>query len=152
MRFIGYLFSLSSLLFLLACSGNTKLVDKSKTKDEVIRWYVERAGNGDTSIKKFYASVTRNEILSFYSFYPGKIIKATDTSKAFSFTVFYGVVAEGWPYYQKFTTLDSMILAQGDHMIDSLGLNFRKSEGASAFQMEVNWYHGYPKNKKLAPY
>jgi hypothetical protein len=91
---------------------------------------------------------------SHYSFYLDKIVKTTDTAKALIYTVFYGQIQTNFDSntYQRFSNLDSIVLTKGDNLFDSLGLqNFKTSKGANGFLIEVNYYHGFPKNKKFRP-
>lgn len=146
------LITISTSLF--ACSANVKLLDKSRTKYGDIKFYSEKTSKNNSSIKRIYASVKTDDNKSFYSFYPDKIVKTTDTAKTLIYTVFYGQLQTNYDkhIYQKFSFLDSIVLTKGDNLLDSLGLhNFKTSEGAESFQIEVNYYHGFPKNKKFRP-
>ena len=94
------------------------------------------------------------DIKSYYSFYPDKIVKTTDTAKALIYTVFYGQIQANFDsnIYQRFSNLDSIVLSKGDNLLDSLGLqNFKTSKGTDGFMIEVNYYHGFPKHKKFRP-
>ena len=140
--------------FLFACSTNVKLIDKSRTKYGDIRFYSEKTSKNNSSVKRIYASVKTDDNKSYYSFYPDKIVKTTDTAKTLIYTLFYGQLQTSHDkhVYQRFSFLDSIVLTKGDHLLDSLGIhNFRTSEGAKGFQIEVNYYHGFPKNKKFRP-
>ncbi len=139
---------------LFACSTNVKLIDKSWTKYGGIKFYSEKTSKTNSSIKRIYSSVKTDDNRSYYSFYPDKIVKTTDTAKTLIYTVFYGQLQTSYDrhIYQRFSFLDSIMLTKGDNLLDSLGLhNFKTSEGAEGFQIEVNYYHGFPKNKKFRP-
>jgi hypothetical protein len=138
----------------VACSTNVTLIDKSRTKYGDIKFYSEKISKNNSSVKRIYASVKIGDNESYYSFYPDKIVKTTDTAKTLIYTVSYGQLqtSNDRNIYQKFSLLDSMILTKGDNLLDSLGFhNFRTSIGAKGFQTEVNYYHGFPKNKKFRP-
>ena len=139
---------------LFGCSSTIKLIDKSQTKYGDIKFYSEKVTKNNSSIKRIYASVKTADSKSYYSFYPDKIVKTTDTAKGLIYTVFYGQIQANFDsnIYQRFSYLDSTVLIKGDNLLDSLGLdNFKSSKGAEGFQIEVNYYHGYPKNKKFRP-
>ena len=139
---------------LFACSTNVKLIDKSRTKDSDVKFYSEKNSKKNPSIKRIYASVKTADNNSYYSFYPDKIVKTTDTAKALIYTIFYGQLPKNYDsnIYQRFSHLDSFVLIKGDKLLDSLGLDdFKTSKGAEGFQIEVNYYHGFPKNKKFRP-
>ena len=91
---------------------------------------------------------------SYYSFYPEKIIKTTDTAKTLIYTVAYEPLQTNYDadIYQKFSVIDSIVLTKGDKLLGSLGLsNFKTSKGTNAFMIEVNYYHGFPKGKNFRP-
>jgi hypothetical protein len=130
------------------------LIDKSQTKYGDIKFYSEKVTKDNSTIKRIYASVKTANSKSYYSFYPDKIVKTTDTAKALIYTVFYGQIQTNFDnnIFQRFYNLDSIVLTKGDNLLDSLGLhNFKTSNGADGFQIEVNYYHGFPKNKKFRP-
>lgn len=139
---------------LVACSTNVKLIDKSRTKYGDIRFYSEKTSKNNSSIKRIYASVRTDDNKTYYSFNPDKIVKTTDTAKTLIYTVFYGQLQKSYDrhMYQRFSSLDSLVLTRGDKLLDSLRLqNFKTSRGTEGFQIEVNYYHGFPKNKKFRP-
>ena len=68
------------------------------------------------------------------------------------YTVFDGDLPQdyGKNIYLKFSPLDKLILNHGNRILDSLGLkNFKRTNNGKAFIIEVNYYHGYPKNKSF---
>jgi hypothetical protein len=139
---------------LFACSTNVKLIDKRWTKYGDIKFYSEKISKNNSSVKRIYASVKTGDNQSYYSFYPVKIVKTSDSAKTLIYTVFYGQLQTTYDrnIYQRFSFLDSIVLTKGDDLLDSLGLhNFKTSEGAEGFQIEVNYYHGWPKHKKFRP-
>lgn len=130
------------------------MIDKSQTNYGYIKFYSEKGTKDNSSIKRIYASVKTDHSKSYYSFYPDKIVKTTDTAKELIYTVFYGQIQTKFDsnIFQRFSELDSIVLTKGDNLLDSLGLhNFKTSNGADGFQVEVNYYHGFPKNKKFRP-
>jgi len=90
----------------------------------------------------------------FYSFYSDKIVKQTRQDKNLIKTLFYGSMPSSFDTtaFQKLSSLDSSILMHGDRILDSLKLtSYKKSTGATAFEVEINYYHGYPDNKVFRP-
>ena len=68
------------------------------------------------------------------------------------YTVFDGDLPQDYNknIYLKFSPLDKLILNHGNRILDSLGLkNFKRTNNGKAFIIEVNYYHGYPKNKSF---
>ena len=139
---------------LFACSTNVKLIDNSRTKYGDIKFYAEKVSKNNSSVKRIYASVKTSDNQNYYSFYPDKIVKTSDIAKTLIYTVYYGQLQKNYDrnIYQTFSFLDSIVLTKGDSLLKSLGLhNFKISEGAEGFQIEVNYYHGLPKHKKFGP-
>jgi hypothetical protein len=136
------------------CSSGINLVSKSKTNYGQLNFYSEKAKKGDTDIQRIYASVDSSGKRSYYSFSADRIVKTTETTKELTYTVYYGPLPEKYDthLYHKFSFLDSLVLTQGDNLLDSLGLdNFKRSKGSEGYIIEVSYYHGYPKNKKFKP-
>ena len=145
---------LAIFISLFGCSTTIKLIEKNQTKYGNIKFYSEKISKEKPFIKRIYASVKSADNKSYYSFYPDKIVKTTDTAKALIYTVFYGQIQTNFDsnIYQRFSYLDSLVLTKGDNLLNSLGLhNFKTSKGAKSFEIEVNYYHGFPKNKKFRP-
>jgi hypothetical protein len=142
------------VISLISCSTTVRLIDKSKTQYGDIKFYSERISKNNSSIKRIYASVKTGESQSYYSFYPDKIVKTTDKAKALNYTVSYEQLQTSYDttIYQKFSVMDSIVLSKGHKLLGSLGLNyFKTSKGATAFMIEVNYYHGFPKGKRFRP-
>ena len=147
------IFLIALLSSFFACSSDAKLVDKSKTKYGQIKFYIEKSKDKQ-NIQRIYALVDSSNNTNFYSYYPDRIVKTIEGEKQLTYTVFYGQLPEMFDTktYQMFSPLDSLILLQGDNILDSLRLNnFKRSKGARAFEIEITYYHGYPKNEKFRP-
>jgi len=140
-------------ILLLSCSNSTKLIHKSRTQYGIVRFYADRLPNNKDSIARIYASVDSSGYKIYYNFYPNSILKRMETEKQTYYTAFYGKLSENYNsnIYVKFNSIDSVILAQGDMLIDSLHYNLKKSKGAEAYIVEIVFYHGWPKNKKFKP-
>lgn len=77
-----------------------------------------------------------------------------EETKQLNYTVLYGQLLTRYntDTFMRFSSLDSVVLGAGDRLLDSLGLkDFKRFKGAEAYQIEVNYYHGYPKSKKFPP-
>ena len=153
-RLLPYLVLTLLSLYLFACSSNVKLIQKSETKYGKIKFYIEKQTKDNTDIKRIYASVDSNNNKNYYSFYHDRIVRITENAKTLTYIAFYGQLPTNYNanIYQKFSSLDSLVLIKGDRLLGSLGLkNFKRSTFAEAYQIEVSYYHGYPKNKKFQP-
>lgn len=139
---------------LFGCSTNIKLIEITRTKYCNIKFYSERISKKNSSIKRIYAYVSTDNNKSFYSFYPDKIVKTTDTARGLIYTAFYGIIPQDFQsnIFQTLTVIDSIVLKKGDDILKTLRLNnFKTSNGAEVFQIEVNYYHGFSKHKRFRP-
>lgn len=146
LRFLGII--VLQILF-VCCSSKKALVDKIDTHYGKVKFYNESKKN---NIQHIYASVDSSGFRSYYEFYPNKITKTSEVSKQMIYTVFDGDLPKDYDknIYLKFSPLDKLILNHGNRILDSLGLkNFKRTNNENAFIIEVNYYHGYPKNKSF---
>jgi hypothetical protein len=124
-----------------------------KTNYGVLKFYSVKA-KGKKDFEQILASSDSADIKSYYSFFPNKITKTVESSKQLIYTVIYEQPSESLndKNYQPFSSLDILILTRGDNILNSYGLNnFKRFQGGKFFMIEVNYYHGYPKNKKFKP-
>ncbi|TPE43290.1 hypothetical protein [Pontibacter mangrovi] len=139
--------------FIVSCSTNRELIQKEKTDFGTVKYYVETGLKDNRHQKRIVAKVD-NAI--YYSFYSAEIVKHTNQNKELIYRLFYGEIPEELndpKYFQKLTKLDSVVLSGSDRVLDSLKWkNFKSWNGASAFEIEVNYYHVFPKNEKIKPY
>ena len=98
---------------LFACSTNVKLIDNSRTKYGDIKFYAEKVSKNNSSVKRIYASVKTSDNQNYYSFYPDKIVKTSDTAKTLIYTVYYGQLQKNYDrnIYQTFSFLDSISMS-----------------------------------------
>lgn len=148
----------SCLIFwplIFGCSGNVKLVGKMKLTNENVRFYKETDPKNKSEVKAVYACVESESHKSYYIITNSRISKITDTAKELSYNLFYGEFPREYKSssFAKFSYLDSSILSRGDEIIDSLRqMTLKKSAGATGFEIEVEWYHGYPAGRKFRPW
>jgi hypothetical protein len=92
----------------------------------------------------------------YYSLYLDGINKRTKKDKNSVYRLFYGEIPkelDAQIAYQKLSELDSLELSKSEKIIDSLKWNdFKRWNGATSFEIEVVYYHGFPKNEKFEPY
>lgn len=132
---------------------NRTLIEKQRNQYGSLKFYTEADLKEKGHRKKLVAKVNNS---AYYSFYPDKIVKHTREEKQLIYTLFFEEIPEEMKdpkYFQKLSAIDSLVLSKGDNILDSLQWhNYQRSHGASAFQIEVNYYHGYPKYEKFRPY
>lgn len=148
------IFFLLTSFCLFSCSTNTHLIGKSKTEFGNVKFYSMNSSNKESSINKVYAEVNDIGIKKYYSFYPNKIIMTDERAKELSYTVLFDNLPDNYDItiYKKLSKLDSLVFEQANTFLNNPSyLHFKRPEGAKGYLIEVNYYHGYPKNKKFGP-
>jgi len=142
--------------FIISCSTNKGLIKREKTDFGTIKYYVQTDFIDLSDNKYKNRIVIKIDNSAYYSIYSNVIYKHTKKNKALSYKLFYGKIPEEMndpEYYQKLSKLDSLVLSNSDRILDSLKWKkFKRWNGASAFEIEVAYYHGFPKNEKFEPY
>jgi hypothetical protein len=149
---VGLVLSMAILAFLTSCRGTIEVVGKYRTQEGTIRFYMEKEDKGKPDVKALYASVNDKGARMYYKFCVGEIVMTTENAKQLTYTVYHGQLPTNYDttIYKKYSHLDSVVLTRGDRLLDSLRLNnFKRTFGSEAYQIDVNYYHGYPKGKKL---
>lgn len=148
-----YIITIFLTFFLISCSTNKELIEKRKTEYGISKYYIEK-GLKNSNYRERLLVIIDNCV--YYSFYSDKIVKQTKKDKQLIYTLFFDKIPENLndtKYYQNLTKMDSIVLTESNKILNSLNLqNFKKWKGAKAFIIEVDYYHGYPKNKKFKPY
>jgi hypothetical protein len=149
---IGLAFLMTILSLLASCRGAIKLIDKHQTPDGTVRFYIESIERNKSDVKGIYASVNNRGTRIYYRFCPEEIVMTTEKAKQLTYIVYHEKLLTNYDsnIYKKYSPLDSIVLTRGDKLLDSLGLeNFKKAFNSEAYQIQVNYYHGYPKWKKI---
>tara|TARA_R100000306_G_scaffold61529_1_gene64409 strand:+ start:1496 stop:1960 length:465 start_codon:yes stop_codon:yes gene_type:complete len=138
---------------IISCSTNKKLVKREKTDFGTVKYYVQTDLNDKDYEKRIIVKVADSV---YYSFYSDGINKRTKKDKNSVYKLFYREIPKEMDAqiaYQKLSKLDSVVLSKSDKILDSLKWNdFKRWNGATAFEIEVVYYHGFPKNGKFEPY
>ena len=145
------------LLFLIcsiiSCSTNKGLIKREKTDFGTVKYYVQTDLKDENYKKRIVIKVSDSV---YYSLYSNGINKRTKKDKNSVYRLFYGEIpkdVDAQIAYQKLSELDKMVLSKSEKMLDSLKWNdFIRSKGATGFEIEVVYYHGFPKNEKFEPY
>ena len=147
-----YITTIFLVIFLISCSTNKELIRKEKMEFGITKYYLENNLKKNIYGKRVLAIID-NSI--YYSFYSDKIVKQTKEEKQLIHTLFFEKIPKELndpKYYQALSKMDSIVLTKSNDILDSLNLkNYKKWDGATAFIIEVNYYHGFPKNKKFKP-
>ena len=136
-----------------SCSTSKELIKREKTDFGTVKYYMETDLNDNQYQKRIVAKVDNSV---YYSFYSDKIVKHTKKNKELIYRLFFGEIPKEMndpKYYQKLSELDLKVLSGLERILDSLNWkNFKSWKGASAFEIEVAPYHGFPINEKFEPY
>ncbi|WP_298782625.1 hypothetical protein [uncultured Polaribacter sp.] len=155
------------LLFLItlvvSCSTQKGLIKREKTEFGTLKYYVQTELKNDN-----YSDTELNDLNDekrvvikvadsvFYSLYSNGINKRTKKNKNSVYRLYYGEIPkelDAQIAYQKLSELDSLVLSKSDKILNSLKWNdFKRWNGAKAFEKEIIYYHGFPKNGKFEPY
>lgn len=145
------LFPITALI--ISCSTNKELIKKEKSDFGTMKYYVQTDLKDEDYKKRIIIKVADSV---YYSLYSDGINKRTKKDKNSVYRLFYKDVPkelDAQIAYRKLSELDSLALSKSDILLDSLNWNnFKRWNGATAFEIEVVYYHGFPKNGKFEPY
>jgi len=147
----------------ISCSTQKGLIKKEKTEFGTVKYYVQTELKNDN-----YRETELNDLNNkkrivikvadsvYYSLYSDRINKHTKKDKNLVYRLFYGEIPKDLGAqiaYRKLSKLDSLVLSESEKILDSLKWNdFKRWNGATVFEIEVLYYHGFPKNEKFKPY
>ena len=153
-HFINTLSFLFILFGMCSCTSNKKLIEKSRTDFGKIKFYAVNSSNDNSSIDKLYAAVNSNGIRRYYSFYPKGIVMTDEKEKNVSYTVLFKQLPNNFDSnaYHRFSKLDTLVFDKAETFLESSQYSQLKSvKGATGYEIEVYYLHGFPKNKKFVP-
>lgn len=146
-----FLKSILIIGLIVSCATNRTLVDQEELNDGIAKYYIETDLKENRYEKRLLAAVDNS---LYYSFYPDKIVKQTRDNKELIYTLYFDDLPNDYDSnsFKKLSATDSIVLSKGSTILDSLGwTDYHKFNGATAFLIEVNYYHGYSKNKRFEP-
>ena len=121
------------IFLLLACSNTSKLLYKTKTEGNRIRFFQTSATENKKNLSAFYAQVDSDNVRIYYSFFNNDINKTYDNDD----NVRYILTSSKQPM-SPLTTIDSLKLTKADRLMDSLNYkNLKKTKGATGYDIEV---------------
>tara|TARA_R110000744_G_scaffold345783_1_gene451216 strand:- start:3600 stop:4064 length:465 start_codon:yes stop_codon:yes gene_type:complete len=138
---------------IISCSTNKGLIKREKTNFGTVKYYVQTDLDDENHEKRIVIKVADSV---YYSFYSNGINKRMKMDMGSIYRLYYGEIPkelDAQIAYQKLTKMDSLVLSKSNGILDSLKWNnFKRWNGASAFNIEVVYYHGVPKNVKFEPF
>lgn len=141
-------------LSICSCFSNRKLIEKTKTEFGSIRFYAVKFPRDKSILEKVYAEVDSNDIKRFYSFYADRIVVTDERAKALSYMVIFQKLPDNYDsnMYRRFSRLDTVVFSKAKSLLDTSNYsNLKGLQGAEGYLIEVNYYHGFPKNKMFVP-
>ena len=151
------------ITLVVSCSTQKGMIKREKTEFGTVKYYVQTDLKDENYVQTELNNKNDNKRIIikvadsvFYNLYSDGINKRTKKSKNSVYRLFYGEIpkeSDAQIAYQKLSELDSLVLSKSDKILDSLKWNdFKRWNGAKAFEIEVIYYHGFPKNGKFEPY
>ncbi len=138
---------------IISCSSNKGLIKSEKTDFGTTKYYVQTDLNDENHEKRIVIKVADSV---YYSFYSDGINKRRKMDMGSIYRLYYGQIPkelDAQIAYQKLSKMDSLVLSKSNRILDSLKwTNFKRWNGASAFNIEVVYYHGVPRNEKFEPF
>ena len=153
-RFTCYFLFLMVTIVILSCSTNKRLIDKSEILNGKIKFFETHTKEDKSSIPKVYADVESTGIKKYYSFYTDRIVMIDERGKNLSYTVIYHKLPDNHDtnIYKQFSKLDTLVFAKAKNLLEtSKYSHLKKLQGAEGYEIVVNYYHGFPKDKKFKP-
>ncbi len=138
---------------IISCAANKELIKRDKSDYGTVKYFVQTDLNNEDYKKRMIIKVADSV---YYSLYSDGINKRTKKDKNSVYRLFYGEIPkelDAQIAYQKLSELDSLVLYKSDKILDTLKWNdFKRWNGATGFEIELIYYHGFPKNEKFEPY
>ena len=153
-RFTSYFLLLLITITILSCSTNSRLIGENEITNGSIKFFKTNTNGHKSYISKVYADVNNNGIKKYYSFYPDRIIMTDERAKNISYKVIFHKLPDNYDtnIYRQFSKLDTLVFVQMRNLLEtSKYSHLKKLEGALGYEIEVNYYHGFPKDKKFLP-
>jgi hypothetical protein len=153
-HFTNILLLLSTIISICSCARHKNLIGRSHTEYGRIKFYAIMASGDNFSVSKVYADVDSNGIKRYYSFYPDKIMMTDERAKGLSYAVLFRNLPDNYDSnnYRLLSPFDTSVLKKAKRFLNTSKYSFLKSpEGATGYEIEVNYLHGFPKNRKFQP-
>lgn len=139
---------------LYSCASNKMLIEKQQTKFGNVKFYAVNVSSDKPFVDKVYVAADSNGVKRFYSFYPDKIVMTDERTKELSYTIIYHKLQDNFDsnIYHQLSIWDTLVLTKALTILQSSKYSHLKSpDNAKGYEIEVNYYHGFPKYKKFQP-
>lgn len=142
------------IVSLLSCSANKRLIGKSQTEYGKVNFYEINSSDDKSHVTKVYADVNNGGIKRYYSFYPDKILMTEEKAKQLSYTILFNNLPDNYDKsdYNQLSRLDTIVFEQAEIFLNSSKYShLKKPQGAKGYEIEINYYHGFPRNRIFRP-
>jgi hypothetical protein len=137
-----------------SCAAHRRLIGKSQTKIGRMKFYAVNASGDRSSVEKVYADVRSSGIKRYYSFYPDRILMTDDAAKGLSNKVLFQVLPDNFDssIYHLLSPLDTLVFSRAKTFLNTIENSHLKSpKGATGYEINVYYLHGFPKSRKFQP-
>lgn len=151
-HFIHFFLFVSSCI--CSCKNGRELIGKSRIEYGRIKFYAIKVPGGKSSVSKLYADVDSNGIKRYYSFYPDRILMTDERAKERSYTLVFQQLPNNYDsnVYHRLSSLDTFVFSKGKKILATPEYSHLKGpEGATGYEIEIYYMHGFPKKRKFQP-
>lgn len=139
---------------LYSCASNKMLIEKQQTEFGNVKFYAVNVSSDKPYVDKVYVATDSNGVKRFYSFYPDKIVMTDERAKELSYTIIFHKPQDHFDsnIYHQLSKWDTLVFSKALIILKSSKYSHLKSpDNAEGYEIEVNYYHGFPKDKKFQP-
>lgn len=120
----------------------------------MIKFYGVNALEAKSLVTKVYAAVDSSGVQMYYSFYSDGILMTDERAK----NLFYSVIFKQLPdnpdtnIYRRLSHIDTLVFSKAKELVKTLNnLYLKNPDGATGFEIQVQYMHGFPKKGKFLP-
>ena len=138
---------------LYSCTGSKRLIEIQQTEFGSVKFYEVKVSS-DNSVDKVYADTDSNGVKRFYSFYPDRIVMTDEGAKELSYNIAFNSLPDNFDskIYHQLSTWDNLVFTKALTILKAARYSHLKSPiGATGYEIVVNYYHGFPNNRKFQP-
>ncbi len=151
MRHFINIFALLFIAFgIYSCTSSKKLIEKQQTEFGSVQFYAVSVSNGNSLVDKIYADTDSNGVKRFYSFYPDRIVMTDERAKELSYTISFRKLSDNFDgnVYNHLSTWDTLVFSKVMTILKTFKYShLKRPDGATSYEIEVNYLHGFPKSK-----
>ncbi|GAO41774.1 hypothetical protein FPE01S_01_07880 [Flavihumibacter petaseus NBRC 106054] len=119
-----------------------------------VKFYSISATRHGTTVDKVYADVDSSNVKRYFSFYPDRIVMTDEREKGLSYTILFRELPGSYDttIFHQLSFLDKLVLSQARLLLNTTEFaHLKNPKGATCFEIEVNYLHGFPKHRKFKP-